>query len=188
VGPTSRAALAAWIAVGLSAAGCSVVSQQISRPAVPDAPQDPTRVGPAVLIGSGADATSAWRAWVYRTADGSTCLEVNSGSSASTGCGPGADAVTGIGVSSDGTVDYITGGTQRPGATAALVMLATGDSAQAPLVAAPVFGPNARYFATRVPTGSQVDEVRILDAAGTVLETLTTGEADPRKEPPAPSG
>ncbi len=145
------------------------------------------RVGPAVVIGAGSDATGAWRAWVYRTADGSTCLEVSSGDSSSSACGLGGDPVTGLGIGMGGAADYVSGGTRQPDSTAARVELASGQAVVVSLVAAPAIAPGAKFFAARVPAGSHVVAVRILDAAGTVLETLATPEADPRKEPPVPT-
>ena len=65
------------------------------------------------------------------------------------------------------------------------VQLAGGQTVMAPLVAVAAITPGGGYFAVRVPVGSHVDAVQVLDDAGTVLETLTSPDPDPSKEPPS---
>ncbi len=173
----------------LVASGCGIVNRQLTRGAVPDQPDDPSRVGPAVVIGGAADAAGTWRAWVYRTNDGSICLTIRANDNGSSGCSSDVTGITGLGRSTGGAFDYASGGSLKPGATTAAIQLVGGQTATAPLVAVGSMAPGASYFAARLPAGSRVEAVQILDGAGTVLETLTSPDADPGKEAPtsAPS-
>jgi hypothetical protein len=189
-GPATTKALVLAVAAMVVASGCGIVDRQLTRGSVPEQPDDPSRVGAAVVIGGAADAAGTWRAWVYRTNDGSICLTIRSDANGSSGCSSDIAGITGLGSSTGGgAFDYASGGSLKPGATTAAIQLASGQTASAPLVAVGAIAPGASYFAARLPAGSHVDAVRILDAAGTVLETLTSPVADPGKESPtsAPS-
>ena len=179
-----RGLIALALVAAVGASGCGIVGRQLTRGGVPDQPDDPTRVGPAVVIGGAADAGGTWRAWVYRTNDGSICLAITSDTNGSAGCSSDITGITGLGTASGGPFDYVSGGSLEPGATAASVELAGGATATAPLVGAPGVAPGARFFAARLPPGSHVDRVQILDATGTRLETLTIPDGDPGKEAP----
>ena len=86
------------------ASGCGIVGRQLTQRGVPDQPGDPSRVGPAVVIGGAADAAGTWRAWVYRTNDGSICLSIESNENGSSGCSSDLEGITGMGRSSGGYV------------------------------------------------------------------------------------
>ena len=187
-GPATTRALVLAAAM-IVASGCGIVDRQVTRGAVPEQPDDPSRVGPAVVIGGAADAAGTWRAWVYRTNDGSTCITIRANDNGSSGCSSDAAGITGLGSSTGGAFDYASGGSLKPGATTAAIHLLGGQTATAPLVAVGSIAPGASYFAARLPAGSRVEAVQILDGAGTVLETLTNPLAAPGKEAPtsAPS-
>lgn len=180
-----RALTALILAAAVVTSGCAIVNRTVAGGRVPDQPDDPSRVGPAVLIGGAADASGTWRAWVYRTNDGSICLDIRASDNGSTGCSSDVTGIAGLGTATGGPFDYMSGGTLKPGATTASIELAGGQTATAPLVAAGSIAPGASYFAARVPAASRVAAVRILDANGSVVETLATPEADPSKEPPS---
>lgn len=182
----SRFALLAVLALAASvaASGCGIVSRQMTGRAVPDQPDDPTRVGTAIVIGGAADATGTWRAWVYRTNDGSICLAIDATDSGSAGCSSDVGGIAGLGTATGGAFTYVSGGSLKPGATTALIHVAGGVTATAPLVAVPAIQPGASYFAARLPAGAQVQGAEILGADGIVLETLTRPDAAPGEEAP----
>src|SRR6478609_3856148 len=105
---TTRALVLA--AAMVVASGCGIVDRQVTRGAVPDQPDDPSRVGPAVVIGGAADAAGTWRAWVYRTNDGSTCLTIRANDNGSGGCSSDAAGITGLGSSTGGAIGYARSG------------------------------------------------------------------------------
>ena len=166
------------------ASGCGIVGRQLTQRGVPDQPGDPSRVGPAVVIGGAADAAGTWRAWVYRTNDGSICLSIESNENGSSGCSSDLEGITGMGRSSGGSFDYVSGGSLKPLATTASIRFADGKTATVPLVAIVAIQPGARFFAARLPPSSEVSGIDILDAAGNVLETLANPFDDPVKVPP----
>ena len=156
--------------VALVVAGCGAVAGLAAS--VPDQPRGQNRVGPAILIARGTGASGEYRAWIYRTADGFTCLEVAAKSGGGTTCGSGPDAVIGLGVSAMDAGVFVSGGTRQAAATSVIVHGGTGGDVTAPATL-PAEGVTSgiRFFVAGLPAGSTPTSVDIVDAAGTVLET-----------------
>ncbi len=138
----------------------------------PDTPSNPDRVGPAVLVAAGRVSGGPWRAWVYRTRDGSLCLEFATPGGGGSSCGPGKDGLTGIGVSSDGDGVFVSGGSRNATAVGAKVRLSDGSTSEVPFLPPNGLTPTIRLFVAVLPADAQVGAVDIVDAAGRVLETI----------------
>jgi len=152
-------------------AGCGGVAGLLAS--VPDQPRGANRVGPATLIAEGTGAAGDYRAWIYRTADSLTCLEVAGKSGSGSGCGSGPDGASGVGVSSNDAGVFVSGGTRRPTAVSAIVHGGSSGDVTVP-VTLPAEGVTSgvRYFVAGLPAGSQPTSVDIVDAAGAVLEKM----------------
>ncbi len=140
---------------------------------VPDQPRANDRVGPAILVAEGTGAGGDYRAWIYRTADGLTCLEVAHKSGAGAGCGPGPDGALSLGVSSGDAGVFVSGGTRRATAVSVIVHGGSGGDVTMP-VTLPAEGVTSgiRYFVAGLPAGSQPTSADIVDASGSILEVL----------------
>jgi hypothetical protein len=165
------AALALVLASVPALGGCGAAASLFAT--VPDQPHAVDRVGPAVVVAEGASAGGDYRAWIYRTADGLTCLEVAQKDGSGTGCGSGPEGANGPGVSSNDTGVFVSGGTRLAGAASAVVHGGAGGDVTVPAIL-PADGVTSgiRYFVAGLPAGSQPTSVDIVDAEGAILETL----------------
>jgi hypothetical protein len=160
------AVLALALASVPALAGCRTNSAPLQ-------PTDPDRVEPAILIAEGTGAAGDYRAWIYRSRSGLTCLQVSStsGNNGAT-CGAGEEGVMGLVGSSDDAGVFLTGGTRQPAAVSVIVHGRLGRDVTVPAtLPAPGVTSNIRYFVASLPDLS-VTSVDIVDAFGGVLETL----------------
>lgn len=163
--------LALVLALAPALSGCGAVASLFVG--VPDQPHAVDRVGPAVMVAEGTSAGGDYRAWIYRTADRLTCLEVAQKDGGGTGCGPGQDGAIGPGVSSNDAGVFVSGGTHR--ATAASVIVHGGSSGDVTVPATlPAEGVTSgiRYFVAGLPAGSRPTSADVVDAEGSILESL----------------
>lgn len=158
--------------VAVSTAGCGAVAGLFSG--VPDRPRNELAVAPWVLVAQGTGAGGDYRAWVYRTSDGMTCQETaakHNGGRSCIGGGQAWDGGPGFSAGDDGV--FAEGSTTQASATSAVVHDASGVSVTVPLRdGAPVL-PGIGFFVAGFAPGSVPTTADIVDAAGTVLETIT---------------
>ena len=122
---------------------------------------------------AGETAQGSFRAVVYRTSDGWTCLEIVGGPGGAS-CGTGDDALLGTSWnSSGGTGDLVTGGTGLDGASGVSVLLDDGRTVSGTVapVPAPIAPPGVNVFVVALPPGRTPTRVDILDADGRSIET-----------------
>ena len=165
------ASLALVLASVPALGGCGAVAGLFAS--VPDQPRAADRVGPAVVVAEGTGAAGDYRAWIYRTADGLTCLEIAHKGGGGTGSGPGPEGASGLGVSGSDAGVFVSGGTRRATAASVIVHGGSGGDVTVPAMLPPEgVTSGIRYFVAGLPAGSQPKSVDILDAAGSVLETM----------------
>jgi hypothetical protein len=151
---------------------CQPETVVIQRPPVPDQPGNVDRVGAAVVVGQGQDPElGGYRAWVYRTRDGATCFEVATQGMSSTGCGPGADAVVGISAYETDGGWFVVGSTDQPAASAVVHLADGGQVRGAVTAAAPGLVGGLSFLVIPVTAGPPAS-VDLLDAEGSVLESV----------------
>ncbi len=162
-------ALAGMIAA--STAGCAAVAGLSAG--VPDQPRNEKAIPPIVLVAQGTSPGGDYRAWVYRTSDGMTCLETAAKGNGARSCVGGQAWDSGPGTSVGDSGVFVNGSTTQSTATSAVVHEASGGSVTVPLAdAAPVL-PGVRFFVAGFAPGSDPTTVDIVDAGGTVVESLT---------------
>lgn len=170
-GKTRLATVAVAAALVLSTAGCGAVASMFVG--VPDKPRNERAVAPVVLVAQGTGPAGDYRAWVYRTSDGMTCLETAGKHGGGSGCGgPQAwDNGPGLVTGDDGT--FATGSTSQATATAAVVHDAAGSSVQVALTEASPVLPGIRFFVAGFAPGSHPTTADIVDTSGAILESVT---------------
>jgi hypothetical protein len=167
-----RRLVAATFVAALGVAGCGDLRTGVPA-GEPVAPKNPDQVGPMVQIAAGVTAAGTWRAWVYRTKDGSVCIEYAGGESGGATYGP-EDSVMPPSTSVSNREAFVIGGTADRSAAGAVIRLASGATMRVPLVpVGTVSKIGARYYVASVPLEDGVVEIDIVDAAGTVVETTT---------------
>jgi hypothetical protein len=158
--------------VAASAAGCGAVAGLLAG--VPDRPRNEQALPPFVLIAQGTGAGGDYRAWVYATSDGWTCVETAAKHNGGRSCvpvGQAWDGGPGMSAGDDGV--FVDGSTTLAIATSAVVHDGAGGSVTVPLAdAAPVL-PGVRFFVAGFAPGSAPTTADIVDASGTVLETIS---------------
>ena len=158
--------------IAVSTAGCGAVAGLFAG--VPDRPRNELAVAPWVLVAQGTGAAGDYRAWVYRTSDGMTCLETaakHNGGRSCIGDGQAWDGGPGTSAGDDGVFAH--GSTTQASATSAVVHDDSGVSVTVPLTdGAPVL-PGIGFFVAGFAPGSVPEAAAIVDATGAVLETIT---------------
>jgi hypothetical protein len=153
-------------------AGCGAVATVLSGP--PTAPRNADALPPIVQVAEGTGPGGPYRAWIYRTRDGSSCMEVSVGTSGGTSCGPDDASLLGIGANQSNGAILISGGTTASDATSAVARLADGSAlppvrlaSGAPLAA------GAWFFAIAAGDDETPVGIEIVDDGGAVLETIS---------------
>jgi hypothetical protein len=178
--------LAAGLGVMLGACGTAVGPVEVAPPApaapgvlppggVAQQPMDPTAVPPVLQVANGVGPSGPYRAWVYRTGDGSHCFELAVSTGSGSGCGPRPEDVAGFSYTypSDNSPASAMGGTLHRAATSAVGTLTTGATMPIRLVRPGAFLPaEMQLFVVVLPPGAGLTRVDVLDAGGTVLETF----------------
>lgn len=139
-------------------------------PSVPDAPMNPIRIDPVVLVRSGSE-NGGWRAWIYRTGTGQLCLEVRGVDGDGVRCGQGGDALEGprMQVSERGT--FVLGGTRIAAAASVKVVMADNSTASGLVVEATGVAEGLRVYVVPVSPTSEPVAVDVVDADGKVVES-----------------
>jgi hypothetical protein len=164
-------ALAALV-LAVVLAGCGLLPGSMGNPGVP--PDRPEIVKPVVQVAGGNGPGGQYWAWLYRTRDGMTCLEVTTAASSGSSCGPDVDGLLGASVATGPDGVQVSGGTRAPGAQTVRVILADGSAVGSALVPVPaIFGaPDARVYVVALAPNAAPTRMDVLDQAGEVLETM----------------
>ena len=152
-------------------AGCGILPGPIANPGV--RPDRPEIVEPVLQVAGGNGPGGPYWAWIYRTRDGMSCLEVTTPGSSGSSCGPDLDGLLGASVSTGPGGVHVSGGTREPGAHSVRVTLADGSAVGAALAPVPaIFGaPDAGVYVVALPANATPVRLDILDESGEVLET-----------------
>ena len=161
---------AAALALAASLNGCGVFAGVMSGPVAAE-PNNPDRVGPAILVAAGTGPGGEYRAWVYRTKDGSTCFEVAASGGGGAGCSSDVSGVVGPSVSTTNKATLVSGGTAAPDAMSVVIHSNQAD-VTAPLSgAAGALIPGVKVFAVALGAGATPTTIDVLDGDGKVLVT-----------------
>ncbi len=156
----------------------------------------PAPLGDVVTVESGHSNGVPWAMTAYQTTNQEVCVSIvpnpptgqpTAGSATMLGCSavrgsPGAQnaAATAVGLVStafkgaDGTVDEIVGGPAAADVARVVVVTGSGPETTADTIPAPAqLGLPIRFFLAELPSESEVQSVRALDASGNVLQTVT---------------
>ena len=159
--------------LALSLGGCSTIAGIIAGPDRV-APENPKRVGPAILVAAGRSAGGDYRGWVCRTNDGMTCLDVSVNGGGGGSCG--SDMTVGLSVSSGtGMVTTVSGGVASPDAVTVVVHSDDPDVTAPVSGAAEAIAPGVKFFVAVLPEGATPTTVDVLDANRAVIQTLSAG-------------
>jgi hypothetical protein len=136
---------------------------------------DDNALPPVIKIADAMGPRGQYRAWVYRTKDGLTCIDVVEAGSGTGTCGPNADAIVSLSTAGDATGGLtVTGGTRAAGATMAVTTLHGGGTVQTALIRPGAFLPgDVALYVVMLPQGATIDRIDIVGGNGAVLETLT---------------
>lgn len=139
-------------------------------PSIPDAPTNPNRIDPVVLVHSGSE-NGGWRAWIYRTGTGQLCLEVRGVDGDGVRCGQGGDALEGPGTQVSERATFVLGGTRIAAAASVKVVMADNSTASGPIVEATRVAGGLRVYVVPVSPTSEPVAVDVVDTDGKVVES-----------------
>ncbi len=159
------------MALATVTAGCGAVASVVGG-GLPDRPANERAIPPVVLIAQGTSAAGEYRAWVYSTSDGMTCLEVGHRGGSGSGCGPLGDDPSGGRGSSDAG-QWLDGSTTEASAAWAVVHDTKGPDVRVPVVGADIIVPGLRFWVAGFPNTANPVSVTFLDKDGNEVATAT---------------
>ena len=133
--------------------------------------QGPPQSGGEARVGEGMLATGAWSAWAYGSVGSGVCLQIRiEGEAPNTLCGLESDGM-GLWTSDAPGTTFVSGTSNDGRATTARVTLADRSELRAALVPAPEVT-DLRFFVVPVVAGARPTIVELLDAGGTVIDSV----------------
>ena len=158
--------------VGL--AGSVVIAAVVATgcQAVRDGPANPKAVAPVTLVTQGSGPAGDYRVWAFRTSDGMTCLEVDSGGGSGAGCDPAGNRAGGGGVGRNAKGVVVDASTEVASATTAVLHDGGAADVSVALVDVGPILPRAKVAVFNLgPTANPVS-VDFLDAGGSKVGSV----------------
>jgi hypothetical protein len=161
----SLVGLAGSLVIGaLAATGCQSVRE---------GPDNPKAVAPIALVAQGSGPAGDYRVWAFRTSDGMTCLQVDSGNGSSGGCDPAGNGVGGgggVGRNAEGVIVHAS--TEVASATTAVLHNpGAADVAVALVDVGPIL-PRAKVAVFNLGPAANPAAVDFLDAGGSKVDSV----------------
>jgi hypothetical protein len=136
-------------------------------------PANPKAVAPVALVTQGSGPAGDYRVWAFRTSDGMTCLEVDSGSGSGAGCDPaGNRAGGGGGVARNTQGVVVDASTEVASATTAVLHDAGAADVSVALVDVGPILPRAKVAVFNLGSTANPVAVDFLDAGGSKVDSV----------------
>jgi hypothetical protein len=165
----SRLAAAGGWTLGLAIAtsGCGAIASMAQG--LPDRPSNDKAIPPIVLVAEASSPGGEYRAWIYNTSDGMTCLEERHREGGGSGCGPlGDDPGPGRGASDKLVI--VNASTRQPSAVKAVFHDANGPDVTVSVSSADPVLPGLRIAVAGFATTANPRSVDFIDGGGKTVE------------------
>ncbi len=156
--------------LAMSVAACGAVGAPFGG--VPDRPVNPKAMAPIVLVAQGSGPAGDYRVWAFRTSDGMTCLEVDSGSGSGAGCDPAGNRAGGGGVGRNAQGVVVDASTEVASATTAVLHDASAADVSVALVDVGPILPRAKVAVFNLGLAANPVSVDFLDADGSKVDSV----------------
>lgn len=161
----------ATMLLAMSVAACGAVGAPFGG--VRDRPENPKAIAPIVLVAQGSGPAGDYKVWAFRTSDGMTCLEVDSGNGSGAGCDPAGNRVGsggGVGRNAHGVV--VDASTAAASATTAVLHDASAADVSVALVDVGPILPGAKVAIFNLGPAANPVAVDFLDAGGSTVDSV----------------
>ena len=164
-------ACGATVLLGMSVVACGAGRGPFGG--VPDRPDNPKAIAPVALVAQGSGPAGDYKVWAFRTSDGMTCLEVDSGNGSGGGCDPTGNRAgggSGVGRNAQGVV--VDAETEMASATTAVLHDASAADVSVALVDAGPILPRAKVAIFNLDPAANPVGVDFLDAGGSKVDSV----------------
>ena len=157
--------------LAMSVAACGGVGAPFGG--VRDRPENPKAIAPIDLVAQGSGPAGDYKVWAFRTSDGMTCLEVDSGSGSGAGCDPvGNRAGGGVGVGRNAQGVVVDASTEVASATTAVLHDASAADVSVALVDVGPILPRAKVAVFDLGLAANPVAIDFLDAGGSKVDSV----------------
>jgi hypothetical protein len=156
--------------LAMSVAACSGAGAPLGG--VRDRPENPKAIAPISLVAQGSGPAGDHRVWAFRTSDGMTCLEVDSGSGSTAGCDPAGNRAGGGGVGRNAQGVVVDASTEVASAATAVLHDASAADVSVVLVDVGPILPRAKVAVFNLGPAANPVAVDFLDAGGSKVDSV----------------